>query len=76
LLVKIPERVPSMVNWSVPVITGVEVTELQQTPRAVTAAPPSLVTFPPLIPTLLSVGETAELTVVITVGVPGTTTFP
>jgi hypothetical protein len=44
LLVKLPVPVPSEVL--VPAVVGV-VEVLQQTPRAVIAAPPSLVMFPP-----------------------------
>ena len=45
-LVKLPEPVPSEV-FELSTVGFVEV--LQQTPRAVTAAPPSLVILPPLV---------------------------
>jgi hypothetical protein len=46
LLVKLPAPVPSVVLLLA--VVGLAVA-LQQTPRAVTDAPPSLVIFPPLV---------------------------
>ena len=63
LLVKLPVPVPSEV-WLSLVVGLADV--LQQTPLAVTAAPPSLVTFPPL-EALFEVIEDAA--VVVTVGI-------
>ena len=62
LLVKDPVPVPSLV-W-LPVITG-EVAMLQQTPLAVTVAPPSDVTLPPLVAAVEVIFVTAA---VVTVG--------
>jgi len=63
LLVNTPVPVPSEVLLSA--VVG-EPVVFQHTPRAVTASPPSLVTFPPLsavVPVML------EMAVVVTVGV-------
>ena len=50
---------------------------LQQTPRAVTGAPPSLVTFPPLVAVLLAIEDTAMVVSVGTVAdVVKLTSFP
>ena len=62
LLVKLPEPVPSDVL--LPAVVGVE-DMLQQTPRAVTADPPSLVMLPPL---LAEVWATEVIAVVVSVG--------
>lgn len=72
--VKAPARVPFIVWGSV--ITGIDVTELQQIPRVVTDAPPSEVIFPPLFATVLSVPWTMGPAVVMTVGKAGVTVFP
>jgi len=62
LLVNVPVPVPSVV-W-LPVVVGfVEV--LQHTPRAVTVAPPSEVTLPPLVAVVWVISLAA---VVVTVG--------
>ena len=62
LLVKVPVPVPSEVLLSL-MVGFWEV--LQQTPLAVTSAPPSEVTFPPLEAVVMVMEETA---VVVTVG--------
>jgi hypothetical protein len=62
LLVKLPVPVPSVVVLS-PVV-GVDVVA-QQTPRTVTAEPPSSVIFPPDVAV---VEATEEIAVVVTVG--------
>ena len=62
LLAKEPFPVPSLV-W-LPEITG-DVAVLQQTPLAVTAAPPFEVTLPPLVAAVWVMDVTA---VVVTVG--------
>ena len=49
-------------------MSGVILVKLQQTPRAVTIAPPSLVIFPPLPATPGSALETVG-TVVVSVGI-------
>jgi hypothetical protein len=63
LLVKLPVPVPSEVL--LPAVVGLA-DVLQQIPRAVTSAPPSAVTFPPLEPPAAVIEDTA---VVVTVGV-------
>jgi hypothetical protein len=63
LLVKLPVSVPSEVLSSA--VVGLAAV-FQQTPRAVTEAPPSDVTFPPLEP-LVAIIE--DMAVVVTVGV-------
>ena len=74
LPVKEPARVPVVVWKSV--LRGVEVTVLQQIPRAVTDAPPSVVIVPPLVAMVLSVPWTIGPAVVVTVGTTGETVFP
>ena len=73
-LVKFPVPVPSVV-WLSDMVGLAEV--LQQTPRAVTAAPPASVTLPPLDAVIEVILETA---VVVTVGttalVVKVTSFP
>ena len=75
-LVKIPILVPSVVLLS-PIVG--EVFVLQQTPREVTVAPPSLVIFPPLVAVVVvmeeitvveSVGIATEMAVVKLISVP------
>ena len=61
-LVNMPRPVPSVV-W-LPVVIGPGVV-LQQTPRAVTVAPPSALTLPPLAEVVVVIAVTA---VVVTVG--------
>ena len=63
LLVKLPVPEPSKVLSSATVGSA---DVLQQMPRAVTEAPPSAVTFPPLEPLVAVIEVTA---VVVTVGV-------
>jgi hypothetical protein len=65
LLVKLPVPLPSDV-WEPPTV-GFEVV-LQHTPRAVTAAPPSFVITPPVVPELTVMFVTA---VVVKVGITG-----
>ena len=62
LLVKIPVPVPSVVfRFDV---VGLAVVP-QHTPRAITAAPPSVAMFPPLVADVAAIAETA---VVVRVG--------
>ncbi len=61
-LVNVPVPVPSVV-WGSVIVGFAEI--LQQTPRAVTAAPPASVTFPPLDAVVEVILETA---LVVTVG--------
>ena len=56
-LVNIPVPVPSMVLVLNAVVGPVVV--LQHTPRVVTVAPPSLVTFPPLVAVVCVIADTA-----------------
>ena len=56
-LVKIPVPVPSVVLVLNAVVGPVVV--LQHTPRAVTVAPPSLVTFPPLVAVVRVIADAA-----------------
>jgi hypothetical protein len=63
-LVKAPVPVPSLVLVARATVGPVVV--LQQTPRAVTALPPSAETFPPLV---AAVAVIAEAAVVVRVGV-------
>ena len=73
-LVKVPVPVPSVV-WLSDVVGLAEV--LQQTPLAVTAAPPASATFPPLDAVVEVI---LEIAVVVTVGttafVVKVTSFP
>jgi len=62
LLVKLPVPVPLFVS-ELETVGFVEV--LQQTPRAVTVAPPSEVTLPPLVAVVWAI---ALVAVVVTVG--------
>jgi hypothetical protein len=66
LLENVPIPVPSLV-FVLRATVGVAVM-LQQTPRAVTAAPPSLVTLPPLA---ADVEVITEIAVVVRIGIPG-----
>ena len=61
-LVKLPEPVPFVVMLF-EIVGGDEI--FQQTPRAVTAAPPSLVIVPPLVAVVCVI---AEVTVVVIIG--------
>ena len=63
VLVKVPPPVPSVVNVELAVVGFADV--LQHTPRAVTVAPPSEVTFPPLVAVVEVIAVT---TVVVTIG--------
>lgn len=63
MLVKVPVPVPSVVL--LPAVVGVEVVA-QQTPQAVTVAPPSLEITPP---EEAVVAVTLEIAVVVTVGI-------
>ena len=60
-LVKLPVPVPSVVLN--PAVTGVGVV-LQQTPRLVIAAPPSLEIVPPLVAVVEAIAETTEVVMV------------
>ena len=62
LLVKLPVPVPSVVLLAE--VVGFD-DVLQHTPRAVTVAPPSLVTLPPELAEVAAIRDTA---VVVTVG--------
>ena len=62
-LVKIPMPVPSIVLVDKAMVGFAAV--LQQTPRAVTVAPPLLVTLPPLVAVVIAIAVAA---VVVTVG--------
>ena len=57
-LVNVPVAVPSVV-W-LPVATGF-IEGLQQTPRAVTGAPPSFVMFPPLLALFCVIPDIAKV---------------
>jgi len=65
-LVKVPVPVPSLVLAVNAVVGFADV--LQHTPRAVTVAPPSAVTLPPLVAVVCAMEEAA---VVVTVGAMG-----
>ena len=64
-LVKTPVPVLSVVLVLNAVVGPVVV--LQQTPRAVTEAPPSLVTFPPLVAVVCEIADTAAVVITGTV---------
>jgi hypothetical protein len=67
LLVKLPVPLPSVV-W-LPAVVGLADVD-QQTPKAVTAAPPSLLTVPP---EAAEVAVMLDAAVVVTVGKTGAT---